>query len=375
MIKAARRKVVYKGAYAFSTIAIPVIYRWARHFGELRYLSAKECRRWEKNMLTMLREYCKEEFQSPIIKVVYTFPKAKIEVINKRQTPDPGEIIVALCVKNDLERLKMLVEHYRKLGICRFAFLDNGSTDGTFEWAGEQPDIDLYRTYDTYQTNVKEGWMNRLVSHYGFNRWYVVTDSDELVSYVGMEEHPLSDVVDHAERHGIKRFKSLTLDMYADASVFTGVGDLKRDFCWMDADSYRHNTATILSTKTEVYSGGPRSRVMGSDAPLQKYPLIYVDEGMVIADAHYQYPFREPLKEPIYLAIQHYKFTEGDLKTYQDRSGSAGGFYKKGIFYKAYMDAYRENKDLSFMYEGSVKFEDSGSLKKVSHLMEIPFDK
>jgi len=56
--------------------------------------------------------------------------------------------------------------------------------------------------------------MNRVVSYYGFHRWYILTDSDELMVYKGMESHPLEDLVNYAERHGIKRIKGLTLDTY-----------------------------------------------------------------------------------------------------------------------------------------------------------------
>ena len=94
----------------------------------------------------------------------------------------------------------MLVDHYRTPGVVKFAIMDNGSDDGTFEWLLEQPDIDLYQCKRQYQTNVKEGWINRLISYYGFDRWSIVTDSDELAFYQNMETISLPDLTMRLER-------------------------------------------------------------------------------------------------------------------------------------------------------------------------------
>lgn len=81
----------------------------------------------------------------------------------------------------------MLAGRYRRLGVKGFAFLDNGSDDGTFEWLPEQEDTDLYRCFEKYRTAVEEGWINRTASYYGFDSRLILTDSDELVVYEGME--------------------------------------------------------------------------------------------------------------------------------------------------------------------------------------------
>ena len=120
-----------------------------------------------------LKEYCSAGYGFRIRHVIYAFANARIEVVRKTVPCSEDNPIVVLCVKNDIRRIQMLVEHYRSLGVVKFAFLDNGSEDGTFEWLLEQPDIDLYRCLERYQTNVKEGWINRIISHYGFDRWFI----------------------------------------------------------------------------------------------------------------------------------------------------------------------------------------------------------
>ncbi len=368
------RHILYGGYYILSVLWIPIIYFCSHTFGELRYLSGSDFQIWKRAMLSMLREYCRGAYNIRTRKIIYAFANSKIEVIRKREFSDTDGPIVVLCVKNDLQRIQMLVKHYRELGVKAFALLDNMSDDGTYEWLCEQPDIDLFRTAEPYQTMVKEAWINRLVSHYGFDRWYILTDSDELVCYIGMEEHPLPEVIRYAEQNGIKRFKALTLDMYTDGSLYAGSQDIKKDYCWMDTDSYYLKDLSLVGEKMEVYCGGPRWRVMGSDITLSKYPLVRFSEGTVSASAHYQFPFHEYRNTVVTMAIFHFKFIDKDLEEYKRRANLTAGFTRGGVHYQHYMDLFDNNRDLSFFYEGSVRFEDSYSLKRIPIIQEIPLN-
>ena len=54
------------------------------------------------------------------------------------------DILVAATVRNEMIRLPYFLEHYRKLGVGHFLFVDNGSDDGTAAWLAEQPDVSLW---------------------------------------------------------------------------------------------------------------------------------------------------------------------------------------------------------------------------------------
>ena len=305
------------------------------------------------------------------MQVIMTFLNAHIETIRKSDPPEADSPIVVLCVRNDLQRLQMLAEHYRGLGIARFAVLDNGSEDGTFEWCLKQEDMDLYRCTEPYQTLVKEGWINRIVSQYGFNRWYILTDSDELLVYSGMETHPVTDLVHYADAHHINRIRALVLDTYPNHPLFEKTDDIKASYRWIDTDSYRECLFTNGNIPLKGMVGGPRYRVMNSDVSLSKFPLVYFEPGTVSETAHYQFPSECVNSSPYQAGILHYKFLDGDLEEYQARTDESRGFAHQGGNYKKYLDYISSHENITFMYEGSREFTDSGILDEISVLDHI----
>ena len=365
------KRIVFSLYYLFALVEKPIVYKKSYKSGELQYLSHADFVIWEKAMLNMLKTYCMYGYNSRVRQLISTFSDAKIEVVRKSDPPAKDNPIVALCVKNDLQRIQMLVEHYRKLGVEKFAFLDNGSDDGTFEWLLEQKDIDLYRCLQPYQTLVKEGWINRIVSHYGFNRWYILTDSDELMVYKGMETHPLVDLVHYAERNGIGRIKGLTLDTYSDQKLFGKTEDIKNDYRWIDSDSY-FEVETLRGNKiVKRLIGGPRYRLMKSSITLSKFPLVFFAPGTISDSAHYQFPHDGIDDYPCNVGILHYKFIDKDLDEYQKRSSADAGFSGGGLYYKQYVDYMNKNADATFMYEGSIEFKGSEVLDRIE-LIESP---
>lgn len=367
------RRIIFAGYYAYSVVAIPIVYNRAYKKGALKYLSKEDFEVWKSSMLAMLKEYCSAGYKFRIRRVIYTFANAGIDVVRKTEPCSKDNPIVVLCIKNDLKRVQMLVDHYRKLGVEKFAIMDNGSDDGTFEWLLDQPDIDLFRCLEPYQTHVKEGWINRIVSHYGFDRWYIVTDSDELCTYIGMENHPIRDVTALAERKGIKRIKGLTIDMYADGQLFSETDDVRRDYCWMDCNTYFEKEVRAGKTKFSAFFGGPRYRLMNSSTHLSKLPLVYWDKG-TISDAHYQYPYDGLPQYECYIGILHYKFIDTDLDVYRKRAQKNSGYFSGGLYYKQYIDYIEKTGGASFKYKDSILFNGSEALKKVSLISDMRLD-
>ena len=368
------RKIMFKFYdLAYSTY-IPSIFSFAWKFGELKHLSREDYIVWRRAMLDMLHEYSKAAYNYRSHQIIKAFALSKFEII--RQTPAPADRrspIVVLCVKNDLKRLRMLVSHYRALGVEKFAFLDNNSDDGTYEWMLEQDDIDVYRTVEKYQTAVKEGWINRLVSYYGFDRWYIPTDSDELMTWIGMEEHDIRDLTAYAEKHGFKRLKALTLDTYTDKELFSGSDDIRSEYRYIDTDSYFTKDIRAGTHTIRQFFGGPRYRLMDITVPLSKYPLCYFEKGTVSDSAHFLYPHDLNNNVPCCLGILHFKFIDKDLQEFRKRAAAGSGFSSGGLHYKKMVDYLDNNDASSFLYDGTAEFTDSGALKKISFIEEILF--
>lgn len=367
--KTVKRVLVVLYYLLYAHMAFSLLFKKAHRNGVLSYISDGDYIVWKRAILRMFRRQCLRGHAGWRV-LVEAFCRADIEVIRKNEVDlEKNNPIVVLCVKNDLRRLRLLVDHYRGLGVRRFAFLDNGSSDGTFEWCMEQGDIDLYRCLEPYQTLVKEGWINRIVSYYGFNRWYILTDSDELMVYKGMETHPITDLVRYAEEHHLWRIRGLTLDTYTDRKVLSGSDDIRRDYRWIDTDSYRWADLKAGGLVIRSMVGGPRWRLMGSDASQSKFPLVFFSPGMVSETAHYQFPADKVGECPHQVGILHYKFLNGDRKEYRSRTEAKRGF--RADPYRKYFE-YLDNHDgASFMYKGSMEFTDSSVLDRVQGLEPI----
>ena len=69
-----------------------------------------------------------------------------------------------LVVRDEVNRLPHLLAHHRRLGITRFFVVDNGSTDGSREFAQAQPDVHLFTTTTSYQAaNLGIDWIVALL--------------------------------------------------------------------------------------------------------------------------------------------------------------------------------------------------------------------
>ena len=347
-------------------IHVSIVFERSFRKGNLSYLIKEDLVTWKRSMISMIKEYWTKGHCGFIRrKIVYSFCNSYIKIVRKTALCDKNDPIVTLCVKNDIRRIQMLVDHYRKLGVVKFAILDNGSNDGTFEWMLDQPDIDLYQCSETYQTNVKEGWINRLISYYGFDRWYIVTDSDELVVYQDMENKSLSNLTKSLDNIGVKRVKALTLDTYSDTTLFKESVNIRSDYRWIDSNSYIETAVNAGSYRIKRFLGGPRHRLMNSNVPLDKHPLVYWEKGTISDDAHYQFPHDYINEAPCLLGILHYKFIDTDIEEYKKRASKQSKFAGNGVLYRQYMSFFDEQKQQSFMYDGSIEFTSSETLKRI----------
>ena len=299
--------------------------------------------------------------------VAIEFFSNAIKPIKEQPIQDKEPILICI-VKNDLYRMQKLVAHYRSLGITHFAILDNDSADGTREFLMQQNDVHVFFTDTPYTTNRREAWVNRLVAHYGFDRWYINVDSDELLTYLRCETYSISDVIEWAEHNSYDRLRAIMVDMYSQQNVFgaDNAFDPYDQFCFFDSNTY-HNESLVIS---EITKGGPRGRVFHQSPWLTKFPIFCFRKGDIQGKSHYSFPYASNQHKNCYLALLHYKFLPADYLKYQ-RIAEKGNFSNDSIQYRAYMKVFERNRDTRFMYDGSVKYEDPRSLQSVNLLSEI----
>lgn len=286
---------------------------------------------------------------------------------------DPCEPIVLTVVKDDLERIKLFFLHYRKLGVKQFVVIDNGSTDGTLEWISQQQNTRCYSVSSKFQTESKVAWIEKVLALTGYNRWYVVVDADELLDYVGSEQHNLISLIRHAQSNDYKHLNGYLLDMYSDKPLFAEeckCSDMVSRFRYFDGSGYylQNYHSRIIDTDICALRGGPRSRVfLRKDISLNKQSIFYYNQDTLYSNPHYLWPYSNCYDVPYSYVLRHYKFLKQDLYEYKKRVEKKN-FWNGSTEYRSYIDAYQEYPSICMKYNESREYTDSLSLAALPFL-------
>ncbi len=302
------------------------------------------------------------------------FYNTNFRVIQEQNFSNEGVILICL-VKNDLKRIQTFYNYYKELGIENFIFIDNDSTDGTFSFLQSLKDICLFQITDQYSTMKRQVWISKIMHLYGYNRWYLILDSDEFLTYNNMEEKNIKSLVDYATANRIYRMKSLMIDMYSKKPFLSKENNSSffiDEYRYFDVDTYevaKHN-------KFELIQGGVRKRIFNVyrniNPFLIKYPLVFWQEGDIQYNSHFSFPFYKNFKLPLHLSLLHYKFLPDDLEKIKVRVEEKN--YASGSKeYDAYLKAYLSNKSLTLYGEHSAKYVDSNSIYKIKLLSKLDF--
>lgn len=301
---------------------------------------------WEKKFRQMIRYGSDRTF--PIVEEFLTVHFDKIS--DRKIKKNNKKIPVLICaIKNDIEKIPYFMEHYRKLGIEEFVFVDNLSTDGTFEYLLEQPDTIVYQCKHPFTADRKIAWMNRLAAEVGDNTWYLMVDSDEFVTYIDSEKQNIEKLVETCQRKGYKRIGSVMLDMYSKDSLFDSdiQKNFMKEFKYLDKDTYVVTQANIgIKVK-----GGPRKRVFGTEMKLSKYALFYFENDDVIPSAHYLIPHEKGYNVPIGIGLLHYKFINKSDYDKVVEAVETGMHSNNSEEYKTYFQVIKSNAKLSLYDE------------------------
>ena len=300
------------------------------------------------------------------IELVESFYDSKIQLVKESENDETTGPIIICVVKDDLERTKLIYKHHSDIGIDHFVFIDNNSEDGTLEWLKKQQNVDLYSTTEEFTSNKKYGWINKILSIYGYNQWYLYVDSDEMFVYPNYENRSIQDYIAQLESNQETRVASLMVDMYSNDYVFNARDhyNILEDYRYFDTNSYYIEK----SLKGINVKGGPRLRIIKdkeNTAPLLiKHPLFYFTRGEIFESAHYLFPYQFDLT--LKSALLHYKFLPTDLEKYKVRA-EKGNFSEGSREYKMYVKNLTERKT-KFIYEESMKYNNSNSLKTIDIL-------
>lgn len=332
----------------------------------------KRCSTWptysEKDNEIWLKAFKKYLLRYPErLEIFKSFSDIELKCVKLENNNIKDNEVILLCVvKNDLERIKMVYSHHKKLGVKKFVILDNNSSDGTLEWICTKSDIDVYQTEEKFNSLRKYGWINKLISIYGMNRWYLYVDSDELFVYDNCENKDIHNLIDTMHEKKFYRMGVAMIDMYSERGIYKPVALNKKideELIYFDTNSYN---VTEIYKGTSI-TGGPRERVLGKSertSPLiVKHPLFYFNEGNIFESAHYLFPYKFNI--PINGALLHYKFLESDFEKHKIIA-KEGNFSMGSKEYKMYISSFSSNSDITFMYHGTARYNNSSSLREIN---------
>src|SRR5437868_8154974 len=79
----------------------------------------------------------------------------------------PSQRIILCHVRDEAELLPYFLKHYREIGVKRFAFVDNGSTDNTLPYLLDQSDCDVFQFTGSFrESGLGMIWKNLLLLTY-----------------------------------------------------------------------------------------------------------------------------------------------------------------------------------------------------------------
>lgn len=295
---------------------------------------------------------------------------------NPPSLSNPRAPTVLSVVRNELPRLSDFLYHYRRLGIERFAFIDNGSNDGTVEFLKDQFDCVLYATSNGFDWRRKHGWITHLITKLGSDRWYLLADADEHCVFDGSDRLPFATLISELENQDRTRARGALIDMYSKGPLFGSsrppdmtLGDY---FDYFDAHSYSEHRNAQLTSRT----GGPRARAFGHiDAnfrpQLTKYPLFKLQPGDVPYNPHVMWPPAADAHDPCFIGILHYKF-DSDLSTRINEAVERKQYWNNSAEYSVYLRSLQDDPTLSFFWYGSRRYRSPKDLVAHGVIDSIP---
>ena len=139
---------------------------------------------------------------------------------NQTVPADKNEVRLFCKFRNEAVRLPYFLSYHRNLGVNRFFFVDNGSSDESADFLLEQSDCYLFST-DEKMSEARAGmdWLEPLLDTYGKEHWCLVADADELLVYPESESVPLPAFCQGLDQQGVNALICMMIDMYPEGNA------------------------------------------------------------------------------------------------------------------------------------------------------------
>jgi hypothetical protein len=243
-----------------------------------------------------------------------------------------GQVLLFLTVFNGIEYLDWFFAYYRELGVDHFFVVDNGSTDGTYEWLLDaDADISVFRNTGSFAASAcGVFWANHLMRRFGVGHWCFHVDMDEAFVLPGMGAgRSLDDLLAYLDTNGYGTMAGLMIDIYPETLERRPDIDLFADSRFIDTD-YVFNRCEL--PPYVLVQGGVRARLTGRSLLMTKAPLVKMTADLAYISNNHNHTHR-PVAD-VTGALLHYKFI-GDVRGRIDEAIDRGEHFMGARFYRA----------------------------------------
>jgi hypothetical protein len=271
---------------------------------------------------------------------------------------NPAEIRLFSCVRNEERRLPYFLDHYRRLGVDRFFFLDNESVDSTVEFLLAQSGTHIFAAKGSYAA-MRSGiqWIRELVNCYGQEHWCLVADADEFLLYPFAETVPIRTICNYFETSGYTAMYSILLDMYSSEPFARTVfepGRSLQDVCpYFEIHSMRRfKRQSRPFSPTPRVLGGMRKRLFGVKCSLDKISIFRPGSAIRIHEGMHE--IEGASIADVQGVVLHFKY----FSDFVERSrieAERSEHWKSAVEYRAYDRILRANPLLSAYCPASIR--------------------
>lgn len=313
-------------------------------------------------------------------------------IVSRDLTGVRGFTLSAL-LHNEMHFLPPFLDHYRKLGVERFIFVDDRSTDGTAEFLDGQADVMVLKSNRKYGDRIDAedaqalglphqrlelAWRMLLVEKYALDQWSLHLDADEFLDLPeGMTIGQLADTLGEYNERAVM---ATMIDMYpatlSDLAEMAGdpVIDLQKPWYFDGEEHLRLRKGKAPKTihpgsrarLLAKHNVNPKSRwletrlrqLFGMQIPryntILKPVLLRAKQDLRFDSAH---SVNLGSSKEVLLPLRHYKFN-GPIHERILRATTSGGNTRGGLEYQHLetLLAAMSQKNPDFRYRKSVRY-------------------
>jgi hypothetical protein len=188
-------------------------------------------------------------------------------------------------VRDEMTFLPGFLDHYRKMGVTEFLFIDNDSRDGTTDYLLAQQDCFVFHTSDSFRaSNYAMLWINQIKEELEIDGWLIYVDADEHLVYPDIENTDIRKFCETVRRAGFDCVNAAMIDMYPQGSFLDLAFEPDRNgpdvMEWFDADYIFREWPSRPWDRRRSFVlqvlGGPRCRLLSTlDAEANHGALFY----------------------------------------------------------------------------------------------------